>query len=620
MKKLILLLCVLVMFSCNRNVSLERTWERAGENRSELKKVLQHYKDDERKYDAALFLLERMADCYGYADAKIDSLKRLKVLSVEHGESPWLDSVKRVWSGFLYQQSSKIYDAQVMTADYLIHHIDHSFRIWDSCPWAKHYTFDDFCCYVLPYRIGTEPLEAWREKYYDAFAEKVDSAYGGGDVIKKVQTLRSLFFTDNQFRWNEHFSLPHLGAGFLLENRLGGCRESCDFTVYVLRSLGIPVATDFYKASPHTNGNHSWNVVKDTTGLIVPFWLCETDVERGKSDGRPKGKAFRIMYGGSVADVTAEYFGENQAEVMVECPDGVEEVELCVFSCGRIVPIDKIPIRNGKVVFRNLEPDIWFLPMYRDGKCGGRLSFAAHAFSLTADGRGRHYQADTLRRERVVLKRKYPYHQHVAEALGRMAGSRMVGSLTTDFRQTVPLCTLQVAVETNRVVLPSESLQPVRYVRLHATPAKFEAELAELAFREADSGKMLPFMAVELPEPCDVRHGFGQMTDGDVLTFYRALQHGDCTLTFDLGAAYRIGSIDYVSRNDDNFVSKGDVYELFYQDGVNGWQSLGRQEATSDSLIYDNVPKGALLWLRDLTKGREEQLFIMTENGKQDFV
>ena len=127
-------------------------------------------------------------------------------------------------------------------------------------------------------------------------------------------------------------------------------------------------------------------------------------------------------------------------------------------------------------------------------------------------------------------------------------------------------------------------------------------------------------MAVELPEPCDVRHGFGQMTDGDVLTFYRALQHGDCTLTFDLGAAYRIGSIDYVSRNDDNFVSKGDVYELFYQDGVNGWQSLGRQEATSDSLIYDNVPKGALLWLRDLTKGREEQLFIMTENGKQDFV
>ena len=36
MKKLILLLSVLGMLSCTRNAGLERTFQRAGENRSEL--------------------------------------------------------------------------------------------------------------------------------------------------------------------------------------------------------------------------------------------------------------------------------------------------------------------------------------------------------------------------------------------------------------------------------------------------------------------------------------------------------------------------------------------------------------------------------------------------------
>ena len=78
MKKLILLLVVLCMLSCTRNVGLERTFQRAGENRVELEKVLRHYEEDERKRDAALFLLERMADCYGYADPLIDSLQALR--------------------------------------------------------------------------------------------------------------------------------------------------------------------------------------------------------------------------------------------------------------------------------------------------------------------------------------------------------------------------------------------------------------------------------------------------------------------------------------------------------------------------------------------------------------
>ena len=65
----------------------------------------------------------------------------------------------------------------------------------------------------------------------------------------------------------------------------------------------------------------------------------------------------------------------------------------------------------------------------------------------------------------------------------------------------------------------------------------------------------------------------------------------------------------FVPRNDDNFITPGNSYELFYQDGVMGWRSLGKQIATTYELIHTNIPEGALLWLRNLTRGKEEQIF-----------
>lgn len=71
-------------------------------------------------------------------------------------------------------------------------------------------------------------------------------------------------------------------------------------------------------------------------------------------------------------------------------------------------------------------------------------------------------------------------------------------------------------------------------------------------------------------------------------------------------------------RNDDNFIRLGDQYELFYQDGFRGWISLGRQVASELTLHYDNIPKNSVLWLRNLSRGREETVF-RNEDGRQVF-
>ncbi len=84
-----------------------------------------------------------------------------------------------------------------------------------------------------------------------------------------------------------------------------------------------------------------------------------------------------------------------------------------------------------------------------------------------------------------------------------------------------------------------------------------------------------------------------------------------------MGKVTEFKKILVIPRNDDNFIEPGDHYELFYQNGPDGWKSLGQQIASSKEL-YFTVPHGAIFWLRNLTKGHEEQLFFIQE-GKQVF-
>ena len=78
-----------------------------------------------------------------------------------------------------------------------------------------------------------------------------------------------------------------------------------------------------------------------------------------------------------------------------------------------------------------------------------------------------------------------------------------------------------------------------------------------------------------------------------------------------------IGYIRFQSRNDDNHIRPGDRYELLYWE--KDWRSLGMRIAADTLLIYHNVPENSILWLRNLTRGKEENIFVM-ESGKQNFL
>ena len=167
-----ILLAILSLLLCSCNNKNEKdiatTINLASNNKTELKKVLDYYRGkDSISYEAAVFLIKNLPHKYSFSDWRIDSLKQLEKESIAKGKIN--DSILTSWITFDYQQSLKVLDINCITADLLIENIDYSLKAWREHKWSKFYSFEDFCEYVLPYRIGDEPLEKWRKMYYEKY-------------------------------------------------------------------------------------------------------------------------------------------------------------------------------------------------------------------------------------------------------------------------------------------------------------------------------------------------------------------------------------------------------------------------------------------------------------------
>ncbi len=66
-------------------------------------------------------------------------------------------------------------------------------------------------------------------------------------------------------------------------------------------------------------------------------------------------------------------------------------------------------------------------------------------------------------------------------------------------------------------------------------------------------------------------------------------------------------------------IKLGDEYELKYWSSDNNWISLGVDTATDNSLHYDNIPYGALLWLSNHTRGWDERPFLIDSEGNVEW-
>jgi len=299
-KNLFFIIIIFSLYACTTEKNnVERLLSQAGANRSELEKVLSYYQEDSLKYKAAVFLIENMP-FHSYLDGP-ELMCYRKYYECANGNyirlNHILDSLNGIYGTSFLHRLQRYNDLKSVSSTILIHHIDWAFKVWQEQPWGKKNDFDDFCEYILPYRIGDEPPSCWREGLYAKYNPILDH-------IRTLPEGKDPFFVarvllDSLVQAPITFTGllpagPHLGPD-IVKWRSGTCRELADVVNYVFRSVGLPSTTDFVVRGDN-NANHLWNVLIGEEKKVYQIEMPGIQLMPVDEYKAPKAKVHRATF------------------------------------------------------------------------------------------------------------------------------------------------------------------------------------------------------------------------------------------------------------------------------------------------------------------------------------
>ena len=633
-----------VFVSCNPNVgSMNKILEKAGSNRTELEKVLSHYENDSMKYKAAQFLINNMAYYFYYEGEGLnDYLIPFEEYSKKNTKPQQIvDSLNRIGYSFSINGLKKCNDLECITSEYLINNIDWAFKVWKEQPWGKHVSFDVFCEFILPHRIGDEPLIGWRENLYTKFNPLIDSIRNLPEAENPVFVAQHLmdYWERKPFKWTSLFPAgPHLGP-IVTELKTGSCREQTDAIIYILRSVGIPCGTDMVMQRGETNASHFWCFVLDKNGdtyISEPTIWSEAnqiDIKRAKimrktyslnkgmkesmdgfSEIHPN---FRTPMFYDVTKIYAQELVDSLSIPIDSLYKPFRETQalyyLCLSNRDEWVPVDFTRMKDNKITFSHVESDVVCSIGIWDKE---QLQIISDPFLIDPDTHTCKFYRPKESYSSKCLFNKYSIF--VGDFVDRMIGGVVEGSNDSDFVCCDTLFMIEKApLRLLNIVYPSND-KSYRYVRYRGKDGSY-CNISELLLFE-NASDTIPLKGRVIGTPGS-KHGDGKQEytnvfDGDFYTSFNYKYESGGWAGLDLSYPHKISKIGYVPRNRDNFVRKGDVYELFFwKEGK--WNSLGRKVSSSDSLVYD-TPDNSLLYLKNMVRGKDERIFDVV-NGIQQF-
>lgn len=525
-----------------------------------------------------------------------------------------------------------IHDDSIVTSDFLIKNIEAAFKVWDQ-PFSKHLNFDEFCEYLLPYRINNEPLEEWRDYYNTAFLPVFMQKMKESKSENLMAVCIQLIDYFKPYYKSPFISLPDFKPTFLPTIRTGTCNEYTQLGVFCGRTIGLPITKDF---TPHwalRSGGHYWNAVLDTLKTLHPFDDIEVSVANRLS-ATPLNvlpKVFRMTYARQneslallhgnedipdeytspfLKDVSKQYFVGKDISVDLTLPSpniNTKFAYICVFNNQTWVPIYWSGIINKKAIFKTMNVGITYLPGYY---FNGSIIPAAYPLKVNKDSSIVLLKPNKDITQTLILKRKYT-DVKIKDWTSIMIGGKFQVSNDMDFNITTDIYKINERPECAFNSINIESDSAYKYFRFLSL-SKSKVTVAEMKLYSKNEvelkGKVI---TPEETENYDAQKAF----DDNVIT-YSQNKGVNSWIGLEFEKPQKISKLVFLPRNDDNFIKDKEIYELFYWD--NKWISLGRQTGsiTTQSLTYPNAPTNALFVLRNLTKGSEERIFTY-ENSKQ---
>lgn len=499
--------------------SLEVALRSAGDNRGELEKVLCYYKrknTDSLKYKAACYLIENMPFHRYSVGEQLENYKSYYAwLKKSKGKEPQqvADSVKKVYGPM--KEPNKIRDIMEIDSAYLCHNIDWAFKVWQEQPWGKSISFDVFCEYLLPYRIGDEPLVYWREMYYAKYNSLLDTLRMSDSLdIEDPVVAANYLINKLPDKWHYYtsttpYSFGHIGPEYV-QYLSGTCREVTDFAVYLFRALGIPCAIDFVPVRSYVNAGHFWLVAWDKTGeaymanfpenlgMVRKNWWYRWDdspkVYRYTFDinkelyeqmAKYNEKVYSFWSLPKFMDVTYEYAYSFEKELVIpleklyrnQCSGRI--AYLCVTNRDNWIPVDWTEFDAQHLAFRNVRRGtLMRVATYENGT----LNFLTDPFYVDKQKKEQHYFSIEGNTQDVVLYAKCNIEGENMFR-DRMIGGVFEGSNQLDFAVSDTLFIIQCKPDRLNTTVRSSSNKEYRYIRYVGPPGGL-CNVAEVAFYE----------------------------------------------------------------------------------------------------------------------------------------
>lgn len=642
----IIAVTLLLVYGCqNQDARIERALSLAKSNRPELEKVLEHYQHDSLKLEAAKFLIRNMPGHYSPADSSInkyyDAIDSTLHAMKNHNVDEIKYSLERISDRFCtIIKDETVPDVEIITSEYLIANIDTAFAQWQEGPWSKHLNFEQFCECLLPYKTeDLQSLDNWKEYLKTTYNQKLENLKYCD--LYKNSALRAAIQVNSNLKNDLHPVLvpSRMTPVYRMSTRVklpfGMCDDYTEIATAVFRSNGIPVFSDFTPQWPFRSMGHTWNVLLNNNGKNLSFGGADTNPGDPHKLDEHMAKAFRRTYAANseleelqatekyipstfstpfIKDVTPEYTDCVDVKLEVNGKNG-KFAYLSVFNNHTWTPIDFARIKHGKAHFKNMGKNIVYLPVYYEEN-EWQLAIA-DPFVLTYKGEVKKLIPDTLKRQTLVLHRKYPVFPHLNEGAERLYNGEFQVADNPDFKNAKVVHKIKqwgtIGMEAN---IP-DSCGKYRYWRYYQPEEYCNCNIAEIYFVERENHSFIEGEIIGTDGAWNNNENYNKtkVFDHNLLTSFDAPTSNGAWVGMDFGKPVDIEKILFTARGDGNTIDIGDTYELFYW-GNGHWNSLGKQKANTVTLEYKNVPTGALYWLRDLTKGEEERIFTY-ENGKQ---
>lgn len=443
---------LILISSCNGGSLLNQSLNSAGNNRPELEKVLDHYKDDAEKLLAAKFLIENMLAHYSYKDH--DAIIRYyefaeSVLASDMTPEKQRDTLLFVTDSF-YRDLPKqtVPDAQIITSEFLIHTIDLAYNQWKTCPWAVQVTFDDFLEYLLPYKATElQELDYWRDSLYYHFSDGLNNLIPNDVEYNTTMGIADMIRNEVLNKINRHglytrSGLPLLNSYLLPRQTFGNIPDYVLLSVLTFRSTGIPVVQDETPVGSRYEAAAKWFVIMGDNGeKSWSEWDLSTTIGSGFFPYERGPKVFRNTYAINPdrfeymrktkylfpfelgkKDITDQYFRTSDISVPINKSQRKTLKDKYVYIASAIrqkdlktdsviagthdwAIVDFGSMKHGNAQFKKMGREVLYQVLGYDGK---ELKEIAEPFILHKDGMIEYILSDTVSSKNLDKWRNNP--------------------------------------------------------------------------------------------------------------------------------------------------------------------------------------------------------------------